>query len=150
MHRLRFSWLVATLVLTGSVTAQQAEPAIPMMADSVIDEAIQTLEERLDAPGFEEDPAGTLSMPIYSFGGAILRGGMLSEAQEKRLVDYLEDLRKRAPAASDRIDRHIFQVKNLTIGKTAPDIVAEDLDEVPFKLSDYRGKVVVLDFWGDW
>ena len=23
-------------------------------------------------------------------------------------------------------------------------------DGVKFKLSDYRGKVVVLDFWGDW
>ena len=26
----------------------------------------------------------------------------------------------------------------------------EDIDGVPFKLSEYRGKVVVLDFWGDW
>ena len=27
---------------------------------------------------------------------------------------------------------------------------AEDIDGVVFKLSDYRGKVVMLDFWGDW
>ena len=32
----------------------------------------------------------------------------------------------------------------------APEIEAEDLDGVSFKLSDYRGKVVVLDFWGNW
>ena len=32
----------------------------------------------------------------------------------------------------------------------APEIEAEDLDGVNFKLSDYRGKVVVIDFWGDW
>ena len=32
----------------------------------------------------------------------------------------------------------------------APDIEAPDLDGVTFKLSDYRGKVVVIDFWGDW
>jgi peroxiredoxin len=38
----------------------------------------------------------------------------------------------------------------LEIGKVAPDIEGVDLDQVPFKLSDYRGKVVVLDFWGDW
>ena len=26
----------------------------------------------------------------------------------------------------------------------------EDVDGVAFKLSDYRGKVVVLDYWGFW
>ena len=31
-----------------------------------------------------------------------------------------------------------------------PDIRGEDMDGVPFALSDYRGKVVVLDFWGFW
>jgi peroxiredoxin len=38
----------------------------------------------------------------------------------------------------------------LAVGKVAPDIEGEDLAGVPFKLSDYRGKVVMLDFWGDW
>lgn len=45
---------------------------------------------------------------------------------------------------------HRFEVERLQIGMEAPDIVGEDLDQVPFKLSDYRGKVVVIDFWGDW
>ena len=44
----------------------------------------------------------------------------------------------------------LFELKNLSVGKVAPDIVGEDLDGTPMKLSDYRGKVVVLDFWGDW
>ena len=44
----------------------------------------------------------------------------------------------------------LFELQNLSIGKVAPDIVGEDLDGTPMKLSDYRGKVVVLDFWGDW
>ena len=35
-------------------------------------------------------------------------------------------------------------------GQVAPDIVGVDLDGTEFKLSDYRGKVVFLDFWGDW
>ena len=38
----------------------------------------------------------------------------------------------------------------LAIGMEVPEIEAEDVDGVKFKLSDYRGKVVVLDFWGDW
>ncbi|MGY8749388.1 MAG: peroxiredoxin family protein [Pirellulales bacterium] len=36
------------------------------------------------------------------------------------------------------------------IGELAPEIEGTDLDGVAFKLSDYRGKVVMLDFYGDW
>lgn len=36
------------------------------------------------------------------------------------------------------------------VGNQALDIEGEDLDGKFFKLSDYRGKVVLLDFWGDW
>jgi hypothetical protein len=41
-------------------------------------------------------------------------------------------------------------LRNLGIGKTAPEIAGEDINGHPLKLSDFRGKVVVLDFWGDW
>lgn len=44
----------------------------------------------------------------------------------------------------------LFELRNLAIGKVAPDIVGKDADGVEFKLSDYRGKVVLLDFWGFW
>jgi hypothetical protein len=36
------------------------------------------------------------------------------------------------------------------IGNLAPDIQGDDLDGQTFRLSDYRGKVIVLDFWGHW
>jgi hypothetical protein len=39
---------------------------------------------------------------------------------------------------------------NLAIGNVAPDFTTKDAEGVEFKLSDYRGKVVVLDFWGFW
>jgi hypothetical protein len=41
-------------------------------------------------------------------------------------------------------------VVGIDVGNIAPEIQGEDLDGVPFKLSDYRGKVVLLDFWGHW
>lgn len=44
----------------------------------------------------------------------------------------------------------LFEIRHLSIGRVAPDIEGEDIDGVKFKLSDYRGKVVVIDFWGDW
>lgn len=36
------------------------------------------------------------------------------------------------------------------VGTVAPDIQGTDLDGVEFKLSDYRGKVVLLSFSGEW
>jgi len=38
----------------------------------------------------------------------------------------------------------------LAVDSPAPDFDAVDPDGVAFKLSDYRGKVVMLDFWGFW
>lgn len=36
------------------------------------------------------------------------------------------------------------------VGQVAPEIKGKDLDNKPMKLSEFRGKVVVLDFWGFW
>jgi peroxiredoxin len=44
----------------------------------------------------------------------------------------------------------LFVLRHLAIGKEAPDISGEDSDGKKFKLSDYRGKVIVLDFWAKW
>ena len=41
-------------------------------------------------------------------------------------------------------------MRNLAIGKPAPEIDAPGLDGKTMKLSDHRGKVVVLVFWGSW
>jgi hypothetical protein len=44
----------------------------------------------------------------------------------------------------------LYEMRNLTVGKTAPEIVGEDENGKAIKLSDFRGKVVLLDFWGFW
>jgi hypothetical protein len=56
-------------------------------------------------------------------------------------------------ALGDRAARELTRLRNLAnlkVGRPAPEIEGEDLDGKRFKLSDYRGKVVVLDFWGHW
>ncbi len=44
----------------------------------------------------------------------------------------------------------LFEFNNLSVGQVAPDIEGDDLKGESFKLSDYRGEVIVIDFWGDW
>jgi len=38
----------------------------------------------------------------------------------------------------------------LTVGRTAPDAASQDLQGNAFRLSEYRGKLVVLAFSADW
>jgi len=47
-------------------------------------------------------------------------------------------------------DGTLFEIDNLQIGMVVPDMEATDETGTKFKLSDYRGKVVVVDFWGFW
>ena len=44
----------------------------------------------------------------------------------------------------------IFEAENLQVGMVAPEITGPDQEGKTFKLSEYRGKVVILDFWGFW
>ena len=41
-------------------------------------------------------------------------------------------------------------VKHMNAGEAAPDFSVKTLDGQPLKLSDYRGKYVLLDFWATW
>ncbi len=50
----------------------------------------------------------------------------------------------------DRAESEVFELRRLGVGKVAPEIEGEDLNGRKRKLSDYRGKVVVLNFWGVW
>lgn len=52
--------------------------------------------------------------------------------------------------AGDWAEAVLFEVKHLGVGMPVPDLAGEDLEGEEFKLSDYRGKVVFLDFWAHW
>lgn len=51
---------------------------------------------------------------------------------------------------AERAKTELYEIRFLSIGKTAPDIEGDDQDGKHFKLSDYRGKVVLLYFWQEY
>jgi hypothetical protein len=53
-------------------------------------------------------------------------------------------------AFAKRAQAQVHEVEHFCIGREAMEITGEDVDGRKIKLSDFRGKVVVLDFWGDW
>ena len=75
------------------------------------------------------------------------------EALVKSIKDNYADIKSSSRnnvTLGQRADAIIFARDRLQIGMTVPEITAEDVDGIEFNLSDYRGKVVFLDFWGDW
>lgn len=75
----------------------------------------------------------------------------LLETAEREYKDvYLYDFPGYKKTVSEAAGGELFEARNLAIGKVAPDIEGKDLIGQPMKLSQYRGKVVVLDFWGNW
>jgi AhpC/TSA family len=73
-----------------------------------------------------------------------------AEALFERTIKEYADVRpmKDFPPLGEQAEAALFQMRNLEIGCTIPEIGGEDVDGKPMKLSDYRGKVVVITFWG--
>ncbi|MGE3821662.1 MAG: peroxiredoxin family protein [Isosphaeraceae bacterium] len=77
-----------------------------------------------------------------------------TDADLKRISEEAERALERAivefgdsNALADKARRDLFRVRHLVPGRMAPEIEGRDLDGKTFRLSDHRGKVVVLDFW---
>jgi hypothetical protein len=112
-----------------------------------------------------EDKAPAIAEKFARSGNADVRGWAVFAKHEKTIetADREGDAYQGAKselvkvaelAASadlkDRVRQAIDTREKYGVGIVAPDIEGTDLDGVAFKLSDYRGKVVFLDFWGDW
>lgn len=74
--------------------------------------------------------------------------------QYKAIVGKLNaehaDLEVRGRKVAAMMKATVEAKEKLAIGKPAPEIIGKDADGNEMKLSDYKGKIVVLDFWGDW
>jgi len=70
-------------------------------------------------------------------------------AMMKKLT-AIPSLKESNPRMFSKLKTQIKITEELSIGCTAPDIVGTDHEGKEFKLSDYRNKVVLLDFWGYW
>jgi len=87
-------------------------------------------------------------LSLWMFGRS-LQNRQLSADESRAVTNYLSALRQ-SSTLSDDAARTQFMVSALSVGKVAPDITGRDLDGVLFSLSDYRGKIVLLTFSGDW
>jgi thiol-disulfide isomerase/thioredoxin len=75
------------------------------------------------------------------------RNGKPLTAEDRRQIEGRLALKK---TLGQEAEARLDEMFNLVVGKPAPEIEGVDVAGKPLKLSDYRGKVVVLVFWGSW
>src|SRR5262245_32669351 len=133
----------------ATTQARQASSSAEGFPDADLSKLISTLDARIGAgpalPAGARDPRLT----FWDFARG-LQSARLSAAQEERALLRLDAVERTHPDMTEYSRRAGDMVRALTVGKTAPDISGNDLDGEPFKLSDYRGKVVVLVFSANW
>ena len=71
-----------------------------------------------------------------------------SEKLLRRASEQFGDVKLAAGGTvGDKAQLELNDILHLAVGRVAPEIEGQDQGGNKFKLSDYRGKVVLLDFW---
>ena len=69
---------------------------------------------------------------------------------ERAGAKYADEKIPYAGTVGEKVKAELFEFRHLLVGKVAPALEGVDQDGKRFKLSDYRGKVVLLDFWNEY
>ena len=82
--------------------------------------------------------------------GARARSDEASHLFEVVATSYADTRDGRANHLGEQARTQLELMCTMSVGNNAPEIDGEDLEGRRMCLSDYRGKVVVLSFWGNW
>ncbi len=89
----------------------------------------------------EESPLGSAEQ---------LKLGREAEEQLDRVIKQFANVVYQESTLGERAKAELHRLRALSKGRAAREIEGVDLDGQPLKLSDYKGKVVLLDFWANW
>ena len=141
------------LLAEQHVTSDKIGTACQSLVYSQSKQAEKFLRAVLEKNSHQE----VLAKATISLGRYLLQRGSESEegAREaeklfERVVVKFSKIEGYERTLGEEATSELFEIRNLAIGKVAPDIEGEDVDGRKFKLSDDAGKVRVIDFWGDW
>lgn len=73
-----------------------------------------------------------------------------AKAMYQKVIDEYGDVNGPNGSIGEQAKNILYAFDHLAVGNKAPQIEGPTIDGKTMKLSEYLGKVVVLDFWGDW
>jgi len=139
---------ILKLIAEHHVTNPKIVPILDRLAYGMLNKDMEDFLTKVMEKNTNKDAQGKAAFALASL---MLRTRQADAEKlfEKIMTDY-KDVKTFNSTLGARAEGSLFEIRNLSIGKVVPDIEGEDVDGKKFKLSDYRGKVVMLDFWGHW
>jgi peroxiredoxin len=77
-------------------------------------------------------------------------GNRIFEADEVETLYQSLDKELKNTNDAKQFENKLYARKRTALGATAPDFTQTTPDGTPVRLSDYRGKYVLIDFWASW
>lgn len=121
------------------------------LSNPTVEKLLRTVIEK--NPDRNVQGLATLSLATHLQSRAEDARGPEAEKLNKEAEKVLETaLAKYADVKTDdgTVGEAAKAALSLSVGREVPDIVGADSEDKEFKLSDFRGKVVMLDFWASW
>ena len=148
--------LEARSVVPAPAGGEQVTPAelriVPLPAEPVLKAVIEKNTHR------EEKAAALYALGAIHFKNFDASADRVSgEASKNKALECFQQLNTdyaevtiQGFKLADFAAKMLFEMTNLQVGCEAPEIEGKDAEGVSFKLSDYRGKHVIVIFWGGW
>jgi peroxiredoxin len=128
----------------------QKVDANPTKKDSIFNAIMPEFQSNLDE----------YSKTVYKFVqdnkdnlAAFYAAGTIDQNKyELELIKYAEEIGPKFPnnKSVQMFVEKMAGLKLVSVGQPAPDFVLNNPDGIPIKLSEYKGKYVLLDFWASW
>ncbi|SHI69594.1 AhpC/TSA family protein [Rubritalea squalenifaciens DSM 18772] len=90
-----------------------------------------------------------LSMALGKMGGGAGLNKRRLDLLRPAIIDAM-DSKIGDTTVGELAQEQLYRMTKLTKGRVAPELVGTNAQGQPLKLSDYRGKVVMLVFWSSW
>ncbi len=151
------TWAVQRLGdYAASPALKDALPGLRYVVYSLGSELVVPLFEKIrqENPDPDVKAAATfnLAFTIWTGGPGSPEEAEKQGPQKKRAGELFRALVKDYPDADVVADAQgfLYELDHLQVGMPAPEIAGSDANEKELKLSQFKGRVVVLDFWGFW
>jgi len=125
---------------------------LPQVRSTVYQVGTKPLTDFYNKVAAEHPNRSTKATALLSEAGMLLSNPASSVAEKKQGMDLLRQVAtdyKDLPLAEEAANA-LFDLEHLQIGSKAPEIEGEDENGKKIRLSQFKGQVVVLDFWGFW